>query len=292
MAKRQPMGALSRIPLEVRIEVYGLLFSGPYHHIPAPEKGFSYSKTTKAADLAILRVSISVSEEALEVFYGKHIFNFHTESLGRRHLRLSQSHPAAAFLKTINLHIEAFRYPEGFVGTTLYLGAATRASFASICSSGVAKDICHVLLKIGKWMGKYRLKQAVLDDIQALTMFKTVMVEVEGHSLRDDYFSLGFDRDGGDGSRSTPVSEVREGRRSDWVSVPEDEIATALRYILEPTLGPGGPEVVAERLCYISFHPQEHLGKLGGIGADESSVGQKTQNLLWSRSDPKDGSAL
>lgn len=279
---RVPMGLLSRVPLEVRIQIYGLLFSGPYYHMPAPEKGQSYSKTTKPADLALLRVCKGISEEVLEVFYGKHIFNFHLESYGRRHLRLSSNHPATSFLKTINLHIEAFIYSEGFVGKCLYLGSATRNSFVNVCSSGITKDTCHVFLAFGKWKGLYRLKQAVLEDIRALTMFKTVIVEVKRVGYPDNYFLSG------DGGGSTPISDL--GRRSDWCSVPEDEVTPALLYNLEAALGSGHVDKTrSERtdktsasLCHMTFHPPDHTSKSMLDKSISKPVERIETRCLWS----------
>lgn len=219
MVKLQPMRGLSRIMLDVRIQIYGFLFSGQCYHMPAPEQGCNHSKDTKVVDLAILRGSKAIGEDVMEVFHGKHTLEIYVESLGRRRLQLSPSHPAAAFLKNINLHIEAYSYPEGFAGTALYLGSATRISFANICSSGTSKDTCYVSLEAGKWMEKYRFKQAILDDIRAMIMFKDVIIEdTEQQNVRESYYS------GGDPC-ATLVSEGTQ--LSDWLSVPEEEITPA-----------------------------------------------------------------
>lgn len=229
-------GALFTIPREIRDEIYRMPVKRHYIAFPAVNsprncKCIICRSNTEKPDLAILRVSRAISDEAQEMIYSESLFEYQN----RDYYNAPSSKPPAQLvnrMRKVLVSIGGLRLKNRYsVSLGIYEG-----TIDSLSGDRVVRHSCHIQFLIHRPNDIDLVTRHLLPRLAMLTGFRTILVQV---SLQDGFhLYMTNERDG----YEARLEQVRK--------IMEDA--------LEPSLGPA---MISYDSLTISlrFHPREHL---------------------------------
>lgn len=229
-------GALFTIPREIRDEIYRFLVKRHYIAFPAGKSPIECKCTicgtnTESPDLAILRVSRAIGDEAQEMVYSESLFEFLNLDF-RNATSLKPPTQVVNRMKKVLVSIKGLlpetRYsvPPGIYDGTI----------DGLSGYRVVRDSCHVEFSIYRPNDIDPVTRRILPRLATLNGFRTILVKV----YLQGFFHL-YVRNGRDGYEAR-LEQVRQ----------------IMKDALEPTLG--SPTISQDSFTIsLKFHPREHL---------------------------------
>lgn len=186
-------GALFTIPREIRDEIYRLLVKRHYIAFPAGKgprdcKCIICRSNTEKPDLAILRVSRAISDEAQEMIYSESLFEY----LNLDYHNAPSSKPPAQLVNRMRKVLVSIGGLQLKTRYSVPLGIY-EGTFDSLSGYRVVRDSCHIQFLIHRPNDIHLVTRHILPRLATLTGFRTILLKVSLQDIFHFYMTTGRD---------------------------------------------------------------------------------------------------